>query len=126
MDVVRIDKFLWSVRLFKTRNMAADACKKGWILVNKQRTKPSKDVKINDIVSVKNKTIFRDYKIIGMLNSRVGAKLVADFITEITTEEELFKLKIQNEFQKIGTPIRDKDKKGRPTKKERRDIDKYL
>ena len=121
----RIDKFTWAVRLFKTRNIAAEACKKGWILINSQRTKPSKEVKIDDIISVKSKSIFRKYKVIALLKSRVGAKLVENYITEITPQEDLFKLKVQSEFERIATPIRDKDKKGRPTKKERRDLDKY-
>ena len=121
---MRIDKFIWSVRLSKTRNDAAKACNKGWILINGQRTKSGKNVKIDDIISVKNKTIFRKYKVLQILKSRVGAKLVADYIEEITPEEDLFKLKITNEFNKIGTPIQDKNSKGRPTKKDRRELDK--
>ena len=124
MNSIRIDKFVWFVRLSKTRSDAAKACEKGWILLNDRRTKSGKDVKANDIISVKNKIIYRKYKVIQILKNRVGAKLVNDYIEEITPEDDLFKLKIANEFDKIGTPIRDKNKKGRPTKKERRELDK--
>ena len=123
MNSIRIDKFIWFVRLSKTRSDAAKSCEKGWILLNDRKTKSGKDVKINDIVSVKNKIIYRKYKVIQILKNRVGAKLVNDYIEEITPEEDLLKLKIANEFDKIGTPIRDKNQKGRPTKKERRELD---
>ena len=97
-----------------------------FILINSQRIKPSREVQIDDIISVKSKSIFRKYKVLAVLKSRVGAKLVENYIMEITPEEDLFKLKLQIEFEKIAAPQRDKNKKGRPTKKERRDLDKFV
>lgn len=122
---VRIDKFLWSVRLFKTRSLASDACKKGWVLINNQTVKPSRTINIHEIISVKNDFIFRQYKIIQLLYNRVGAKLVADYIEDITPEEELFKLKVFKEFDNFGKVKRERGA-GRPTKKERRDLENYF
>ncbi len=121
---MRIDKYLWAVRLYKKRNDASTACTKGWILINKQSAKPSKTVKEGDIISVKQQSIYREYKVLNLIKNRVGAKLVAENLLEITPEERLFKLKVQNEFSKISTPQRDRQT-GRPTKKERRDLDKH-
>ena len=124
MDKVRLDKFLWSVRLFKKRSDAADACQKGHVLVNGNPAKPSKEVKVGDEISVKYKVIYRTYKVKQLLDRRVGAQLVENYIEEITPEEELFKLKVYQEYQKTAVPRR--DKKGRPTKKDRRQWDKYF
>jgi len=122
---MRIDKFLWAVRLFKKRTDASTACTKGWILINNQSAKASKEVKIGDVISVKQQSIYREYKILNLIKNRVGAKFVADNILEITPEEVLFKLKVQNEFAKISTPQRD-PRTGRPTKKDRRDLEKHF
>lgn len=124
MDKVRIDKFLWSVRLFKTRSQAAEACSKGHVLINGHPAKPSKDVKTGDIISVKNKVIFRQYKILQLLDKRVGAKLVENYIQEVTPEDELMKLKLYQEYQRTAVPRR--TDKGRPTKKQRRQLDRFL
>lgn len=121
---MRIDKYLWAVRLFKTRSDSATACTKGWILINNQSAKPSKTVKEGDIISVKHQSIYREYKVLNLIKNRVGAKLVPENIEEITPEETLFKLKVQKEFSRISTPQRDRNT-GRPTKKERRDLDQF-
>ncbi len=122
-EKVRIDKFLWAVRLFKKRPIAANACKKGSVLVNGNKCKPSKKISIRDHISVKDNVIFRKYKVIDLLEKRVGAKLVENYITEITSEDDLFKLKMFYEFQKTGPK---RYKPGRPTKKDRRDLDDFL
>ncbi len=121
-DKIRIDTFLWAVRIFKTRSKAADACKKGHIFINGMQAKPSKEVKTGDIIKVKEKIIFRQYEVLQLLDKRVGAKLVENHIKEITPEEDLLKLKLYYENLKSYTP----KFKGRPTKKDRRDIDKFL
>ncbi len=124
MEKVRIDKFLWSVRLFKTRSLAAEACNKGQILINGNTAKPSKEVKIGDTIAVKNKVVFRKYKVLQLLDKRVGAKLVENYIEEITPEDDLMKLKLYQEYQRTAVPRR--TEKGRPTKKQRRQLDKFL
>lgn len=124
-EEIRIDKFLWSVRLFKTRSLATDACKKGWVLINNTNVKPSRTVNLNEIIFVKSEFIFRQYKVIQILKNRVSAKLVENYITEVTPEEELFKLKIVKELDPFGKVNRERGT-GRPTKKERRDLENYF
>ena len=122
-EKVRIDKFLWCVRLFKKRNEASDACKKGHIKVNGTAVKPSRKIAKGDVVEVKNAVIFRRYRVLDLLEKRVGAKLVENYIEELTSEEDLFKLKMYYEVQKQNKIY---TKGGRPTKKDRRDLNKFL
>lgn len=123
MDKVRIDKFIWAVRLFKKRPDAAAACSKGAVLVNGLSAKPSKGISVGDKIYVKSNVIYRVYEVIDLLEKRVGAKLVENFIKEVTPEDDLFKLKMHQDFQKIA-PRREKP--GRPTKKDRRELDDFF
>jgi ribosome-associated heat shock protein Hsp15 len=116
---VRIDKYIWAVRIFKTRSQATDACKKGRVSVNGHESKPSRGIKPGDEICIKKPPIVHTYKVLMPLQNRVSAKLVAGYILDITPEEELLKLE-QNNFG--GFFYRDKGT-GRPTKKERRIID---
>lgn len=117
---IRIDKFLWSVRIFKTRSIASDECRKGRILINDIQVKPSRTVTRDEIIIVKKPPVTFSYRVIEPIENRVSAKLVSQFIEDITSEEERHKL----DFRKAGGTIyRDKGS-GRPTKKERRLIDK--
>ncbi len=116
---VRIDKFLWAVRLFKTRSLAAEACKKGRVRISELEVKASRTLKIGDVIEVKKPPITYSYKLIALLQNRVSAKLVADYIENLTSEEEMMKLE-KNRFG--GFFYREKGA-GRPTKKERRVID---
>ncbi|MFI3315694.1 MAG: RNA-binding S4 domain-containing protein [Rikenellaceae bacterium] len=118
----RVDKWLWSIRAFKTRSIATEACKGGKVQINGMNTKPSKEVKIGDKVSVKKMPIIYTFKVIAIPPSRVGAKLVATYAENITSSEELEKLFIHNNASFIS---RDRGT-GRPTKKERRDIDSMM
>ncbi len=120
VDSVRIDKFLWAVRLYKTRNQASDACKKGSVLINDKTIKPSREIKVNDVFELKKNPIKYKYLIKDLLTNRVGAKLVENYIENVTSKEELFKLEVN---QKMPHFKRDRGS-GRPTKKERRDIDR--
>lgn len=118
---VRIDKFIWCVRLTKTRSLATDQVKKGKIKVNDEGIKPSREVKVNDIISLsRNGAIFR-YRILAILDKRVGAKLVADYIRDETTVEELEKFKL---YQEAQSTYRDYGT-GKPTKKDRRDMSDF-
>jgi len=122
---IRIDKFLWSVRLYKTRTLATDACKKGWVMVNKSNVKPSRTLKIGEIIFVKTDFIFRQFKVLQPLHNRVGAKLVENYIVEVTPDEDLLKLKTIKELDPFGKVQRETGT-GRPTKKERRDLEDYF
>lgn len=117
---VRIDKFLWSVRLYKTRSIASDECRKGRILINNIQVKPSRIILKNEIILVKKPPVIYSYRIIEPIENRVSAKLVEQFVEDLTSEEEKAKLDIS---QSAGIGFRDKGS-GRPTKKERRVIDK--
>ena len=121
-ETVRIDKWLWCVRVYKTRSIATDACDKGHVLVDGVPVKPSRHVKQNDVIKVRKPPIFRSYKALGFPGSRVGAAEVAKYMVEVTPPEELKILEMQKDMQWItrerGT--------GRPTKKERRDLGEYF
>jgi ribosome-associated heat shock protein Hsp15 len=117
---IRIDKFLWSVRIYKTRSIASDECRKGRIIINDIQVKPSRTVLKNEIITVKKPPVIYSYRIIEPIGNRVSAKLVENFIEDLTTDEEKVKLDIR---QSVGTIFRDKGT-GRPTKKERRLIDR--
>ncbi len=119
--MARIDKFIWSVRLFKTRSIAADAVKKNRVLVNDEEVKTSKNVKVNDIVTIKKSGIKFNYKVLALNEKRVGAKLVEQFIVNVTPLEEIEKYK---EIQSNQAFYREQGG-GRPTKKNRRDIDDF-
>ena len=115
----RIDKFLWSVRIFKTRSDAADACKKGKVIINDQSVKASRSIKAGETLLIKKGIVNYTYEIIDIPKSRVSAKILEIFIKNLTPPEEMEKLKQQETF----FIKRDKGS-GRPTKKERRIIDK--
>ena len=117
---IRIDKFLWSVRIYKTRSIASDECRKGRIIINDIQVKPSRTVLNDEILTIKKPPVIYSYRIIEPIENRVSAKLVEQFIEDITTVEEKAKLDIR---QVGGIVYRDKGT-GRPTKKERRLIDK--
>lgn len=118
----RIDKYIWAVRLSKTRSQATELISKGKIKLNGVQVKPSRDVREGDEIQVSKNTAVFSYKIIGLLDKRVGAKLVADYLTDITPPEEIEKYKTyqlaQSAYREYGT--------GRPTKRDRKDIEDYL
>jgi ribosome-associated heat shock protein Hsp15 len=115
---IRIDKWLWAVRIFKTRNMAANACKKSKVLLNGRNVKPSHAVKIGDVIEVRHSIITRTFNVNGLLEKRVSAKIAVDYVEETTPPEEFRKLRIIKD-----TPFALREKgTGRPTKKDRREI----
>lgn len=121
MEDLRIDKFIWAVRLFKTRSISASEIKSGNVLINEENIKASQSVKVGDVIKVKRNPIWRSYKVKELLKKRVGAKLVEQYITEVTPAEEIEKL----EMMKMMPGFDRRKGQGRPTKRERRDIDKY-
>ena len=118
---MRIDKYIWCIRIFKTRSLATKACNEGKVLLNNNIVKPGKIIKENDIISVKTIPIWRLFKVLDFPKSRINAKLVSDYAIETTSEDDLFKLK---EYQNINKQNKYLGIKGRPTKKDRRNINK--
>lgn len=119
MNKVRIDKWLWAVRIFKTRSIAADACNKGRVLINSIGAKPSKELTGTETVTVRKPPVIYTYKIKMLVKNRLPAKLVPDYIEDLTSVEELDKLKINETFF-----LQREKGAGRPTKKDRRIMDK--
>ncbi len=115
----RIDKWLWMLRIFKTRSLATEECKKGRVKINDTEVKPSKEVKIGDTVTVRKSPVIYSYVVKGIPKSRVGAKLVDDYLENITPDEECAKL----EPGFLAFQGHRKPGLGRPTKKERRTLD---
>lgn len=116
---VRIDKYLWAIRVYKTRTDATDACKGGKVRVNGGDIKPSKAVKVGDLITARKGAVCYTYRVVDLLEKRVGAKLVEKYARNLTPEEELLKLRapVETFFLK-----RDRGA-GRPTKKDRRQME---
>lgn len=119
---IRIDKWLWAVRLYKTRSLAAEACKKGKVLVQNVQAKPSRVVKAGDIVQVKKNPILYSYKVLALPKSRMNAKLVPQYMEDVTTPDQLELIELGKIAAKMGRPRGS----GRPTKKERRELEGFL
>jgi ribosome-associated heat shock protein Hsp15 len=118
---IRIDKWLWATRIFKTRTVALEACKKNRITVNDVPAKPSRTIRIGDIISVRKPPITYSFKVLGLTANRVGAKLVPEYLEDITPPEQYEILHLQ----KISGFVDRAKGTGRPTKKERRDLDDF-
>ena len=121
-EEVRIDKYLWAIRAFKTRSEAADACKGNRVKVNDADAKPSKMIRIGDRIEVRKAAIHYTYRVTGLIENRVGAQLVPQYAENLTPQSELDKLKapVETFFVK-----RDRGT-GRPTKKDRRSMDEFI
>lgn len=118
---VRIDKWLWAIRVFKTRSLANDACQAGKVKINDSRIKPSRSVHIGEIITVQKGYIKHEFIVTGIIEKRVSAKLAQENYIDNTSEEEKIK---QN--TKLFTPQYSRKKgMGRPTKKERRELEKF-
>lgn len=116
---MRIDKWLWAVRLYKTRTMATEACRKGKVIINELTVKPSRMISIGEVIQIKHPPIIRSYRVLGIIGKRVSAKLAAENIENLTPEEELDRFITMKNSAYIS---REKGS-GRPTKKERRTLD---
>ena len=119
MEEVRIDKYLWSIRVYKTRSEATDACKGGKIRLNGGDVKPSKTVKVGDVLVARKGPVTYTYRVLQLIDKRQGAKLVPIYAENLTPQEELDKLRapVETFFLK-----RDRGA-GRPTKKDRRQME---
>jgi ribosome-associated heat shock protein Hsp15 len=119
---VRVDKFIWCCRIAKTRSKATEWVKKGKVKLNNESIKPSKEVQVGDIIQVNRVNALFEYKVIALLANRVGAKIVNEYIEDLTKPEEMEKYKAyqqaQRAYNEYGT--------GKPSKKDRRILDDFL
>ena len=118
----RLDKWLWAARIFKTRSIAADACKNGRVTIGGVKQKASKMIKEGDIIEVRKPPITYSFKVLKAIQNRVGAKLVPEVLADVTAKEQLELL----EMNRIGGFIGRARGTGRPTKKERRELDDFI
>ena len=122
MAEARIDKWLWAARIFKTRTIAAEACKKGRVNINGAQAKPSRMIKPGDIINVKKAPITYSFKVLQAIEKRVGVKLVPEIMENVTSPEQYELL----EMSKISGFIDRARGTGRPTKKDRRSLDDFF
>ena len=119
---IRVDKWLWAVRIFKTRSQATEACRKGHVSIGDLPVKPSRGVHIGEIIKVRKPPVTRSFKVIALAEKRMSAKITVDYLEDVTPPEEL---EIQEMQKNMRWIIRDKGT-GRPTKKERRELDDFF
>lgn len=119
---MRIDQYLWCVRIFKSRNIASNACKNGKIKINNQTVKSSREILPLDNFKVKKEKFWMSYKVLDIPKNRLGAKLVGLYCQETTDNEVLN----QKELDRLTSKVQRDEGSGRPTKKQRREIDDYL
>ena len=122
MPEARIDKWMWAARIFKTRTIAAEACKKGRISINGSQVKPARMVKPGDVVQVRKPPVTYSFKVLQAIEKRVGATLVPEIMENVTTPDQYELL----EMSKISGFVDRARGTGRPTKKERRDLDEFF
>lgn len=121
MNEVRIDKWLWATRIFKTRTIATDACKLGRVTMNGTNVKPSRLIKAGDVIAVRKPPITYTFEVLAVLNNRVGAKLVPNYLKNITTRDQYELL----EMVRIDGFVRRQKGLGRPTKKDGREMKEF-
>lgn len=122
MSEVRVDKYLWAMRIYKTRSIAADACKNGRVSMSGVQLKPSRTFKVGDTFNVRKGPIIYTYKVLQLTENRLGAKLVPEYLQDCTSPQQLELLELA---RMAGNGTRDRGL-GRPTKKDRRDIETFF
>ena len=121
-EQARIDKWLWAVRIYKTRSIAAEACKKGHVSIGDRTAKPAHNIRVGDIVNVKKAPITYSFRVLKCAENRVGAKLVPELMENVTPQEQYEIL----EMSRMSGFVDRARGTGRPTKKERRDLDQFV
>ena len=121
MNEVRIDKWMWATRIFKTRTIAVEACKKNRVVINDVAVKPSRMIKVGDIIQVRKPPITYSFKVLQLTQNRMGAKLVPEYLENITPPEQYEIL----EMNKISGFVDRTKGTGRPTKKDRRNLNDF-
>ncbi len=118
---VRIDKWLWATRVYKTRSLATDACKRGRVTINNMNVKSSRPVRVGEVVNVRKSPVTFSFRVLALLENRVGAKLVSNYSENITPKSQYDIL----EMSRINNFIDRVKGSGRPTKKEGRDMARF-
>ena len=118
----RLDKWLWAARIFKTRTIAADACKNGRVMIDGVKMKPSRMIKEGDVLQVRKPPVTYSFKVLKAIQNRVGAKLVPEVLENVTTPDQYELL----EMNRISGFVGRARGTGRPTKKERRELDDFV
>lgn len=121
-ESVRIDKWMWAVRLFKTRSQATEACRKGRVEIGNLPVKPSREIRVGEIIKIRRQPINRSFKVLALSEKRMSAKLTENFLEDVTPPEELEIPEIQKQMNWI---IRERGS-GRPTKRDRRKLDDFF
>jgi Ribosome-associated heat shock protein implicated in the recycling of the 50S subunit (S4 paralog) len=121
MAEARIDKWMWATRIFKTRTIAAEACKKGRVSINGSQVKASRTIKVGDVIQVKKSPIIYSFKVLQTIEKRVGAKLVPEYMENVTTPDQYEIL----EMSKVSGFVDRARGTGRPTKKDRRELEDF-
>lgn len=119
-EFVRIDKWLWAVRIYKTRTQAAGECMKGRVIINGNSVKPSHIVKIDEVIIVRKPPIIHTFRVKEILKSRVSGQIAKNYVEDLTPDEEL----VKRELSRLNSNFQRDPGTGRPTKKDRRKIDK--
>jgi ribosome-associated heat shock protein Hsp15 len=118
---LRWDKYLWCVRLAKTRSIASEILTKGKVKINGEQVKPSKEVKLNDLIHIQRNSAVFTFTVLGFTDKRIGAQLVPNFLLDLTPREEIEKFKLYKESQGSYRKT-----SGKPTKKDRRELEEFL
>lgn len=121
-DVARVDKWLWAARLYKTRSLAADACKNSRVTINGVNVKPSHTIKVGEVISVKKSPVVYSFRVLKCIEQRVGAKLLPEVYENVTDPKQYELL----EMSRISGFVDRARGTGRPTKKERRALDAFV
>lgn len=118
----RIDKWLWAARIFKTRSIAIDACKNGRVMIDGVKLKPSKMIKVGDVIQVRKPPVTYSFRVLQAIQNRVGAKLVPEVLENVTAPDQYELL----EMNRISGFVNRARGTGRPTKKDRRNLDDFV
>ncbi len=121
MSEARIDKWMWATRIFKTRTIAVEACKKGRVMISGVTVKPSRMIKVGEIVQVRKPPVTYSFKVLALTERRMGVKLVPDYLENVTTPDQYEIL----EMNRIVGFVNRAKGLGRPTKKDRRELDEF-
>lgn len=125
LQSVRIDRWLWSVRAYKTRSLAVDACRRSWVTVNGSHAKPSREIKAEDIVTFKVGPLEKKVRVLQILEKRISAKLVEQYLEDLTSKKNYDEAR-KKRVALISPSFGKRVSRGRPSKKERRDLEDFF
>jgi len=124
MPDCRLDRWLWSTRHFRTRTLAADACKRNWVKVNDRTAKPSRKLQAGDLLEIRKGSLLKSVKVLNLLEKRVSASHAEEHYEDLTPAEAYVRAADEDQKFRIGRCL--PSSKGRPSKKQRRDLEEFL